>query len=47
MAAKRREWDDLTRQRFADGHRDKAQTFANRKRKRNREACRNFRWKGE
>lgn len=44
---KRRAWGDDDRTKFADGVRHKAQTFADRKKKNNRDACRNFRWKGE
>lgn len=47
MAQNRRAWGDADRARFADGVRDKAHTFADKKKKHNRNECRKFRWKGE
>jgi len=43
---KRRSWGEGERQAFADGARNKAQTFADRRKEANRKACRNFRWQG-
>lgn len=45
--ATNKKWADADRQAFANGVRNKAQTFADRKKRQNKGACRNFRWKGE
>jgi len=37
-------WNAATRQAFADGNRTKAQTFAERKKEANRQACRKWKW---
>lgn len=45
--ASRKQWSDAERSAFAAGVRNKAQTFADRKKKNAKRECRNFRWKGE
>lgn len=39
-------WNDIDRQGFADGNRTRAQTFADRKKVKNKRECRDFRWQG-
>ena len=45
--AKRREWSDAEKRAFADGLRNKAQTFADGRKRDNKRACRGWKWKGE
>jgi hypothetical protein len=45
--ASRKEWSDAEKRAFANGVRNKAQTFADRKKTHAKRECRNFRWKGE
>jgi len=41
-----RKWTPEQRQEFADRVRPRAATFADRRKKDSKEACRNFRWQG-
>lgn len=40
-------WDSVESQAFRDGCRVKAQTFADKRKKQSKSACRNFHWEGE
>ncbi len=45
--ASRKSWSDAEKRAFADGMRNKAQTFADARKRDNKRECRKFRWKGE
>lgn len=42
----RKKWNDADKQAFADGARTRAQTHADKRKRDNKRACREYKWRG-